>query len=146
MTDPLKSVKDAYYTLLGSGIAVNGTSIPCYIAEGEITSNNAYMVISGIRSDSEQNKHKFIHVVDVDIDIYYVSIPKSADLFSQVDSIAQQIFDKVIISQTETGLNFVGFDLVKMVYYTNTTTQPLELNPERRVIRRTITFRNTITE
>ena len=147
MKDPIKAVKTAYVNLLGTGITVNGSAVPFYIGEGNKADNNFYMVLNTASTQLVLNKHAFIHEVTVDIDIYAKIQNLSADPYSSVDVIAEQIMDAVVISPNSTGLDFSpDFQETSVIKMDATTYQGVEDLGGTKLARRTISFIQTITQ
>lgn len=107
MTDPVKAVKDAYYSLLkDAGLNYNGSAVTANVGAALKADGQYYLVISTAAMQNRPNKHVFTHEVTVDVDIYTKQQLKSENPFAAVDEIAQQVLSAVLPSVGSTGLDY----------------------------------------
>ncbi len=69
MKDPIKFIKNAYFTALDGAITYNGSTIPVYDEEADETGGDYYIIISTIVDADLPNKAKFMNEVEVLIDV-----------------------------------------------------------------------------
>lgn len=142
MKDPIKAIKTAYSTLLGSGISVNGSAVDFYIGESNKAESTHYIVLNTASTQLINNKHTFAHEVTVTLDIYSKMQNLSADPYSSVDVIAEQVMEAVVISPTTTGLDLseTSFQEATVIRMDSTEYAGVEDLGSIKVARRSISF------
>jgi hypothetical protein len=104
MKDPIKFIKNAYFTALDGNITYNGSTIPVYDEEADETGGDYYIIISTIVDADLPNKGKFMNEMEVLIDVVSQNNWR-VDLVKQiVDAITGKILDRIIPSIGTTNL------------------------------------------
>lgn len=104
MKDPIKFIRNAYYTALDGNITYNGSTIPVYDEEADETGGDYYIIISTIVDADLPNKGKFMNEIEVLIDVVSQNNWR-VDLVKQiVDAITAKILDTIIPSIGTTNL------------------------------------------
>jgi hypothetical protein len=104
MKDPIKFIRNAYFTALDGNITYNGSIIPVYDEEADETGGDYYIIISTIVDADLPNKGKFMNEMEVLIDVVSQNNWR-VDLVKQiVDAITGKILDRIIPSIGTTNL------------------------------------------
>jgi hypothetical protein len=104
MKDPIKFIRNAYFTALDGNITYNGSTIPIYDEEADETGGDYYIIISTIVDADLPNKGKFMNEMEVLIDVVSQNNWR-VDLVKQiVDAITAKILDRIIPSIGTTNL------------------------------------------
>jgi hypothetical protein len=104
MKDPIKFIRNAYFTALDGNITYNGSTIPVYDEEADETGGDYYIIISTIVDADLPNKGKFMNEMEVLIDVVSQNNWR-VDLVKQiVDAITGKILDRIIPSIGTTNL------------------------------------------
>jgi hypothetical protein len=104
MKDPIKFIRNAYFTALDGNITYNGSTIPIYDEEADETGGDYYIIISTIVDADLPNKGKFMNEMEVLIDVVSQNNWR-VDLVKQiVDAITGKILDRIIPSIGTTNL------------------------------------------
>jgi hypothetical protein len=104
MKDPIKFIKDAYFTALNGAITYNGSTIPVYDEEADETGGDYYILISTITDADLPNKGKFMNDVEVLIDVVSQNNFRVDLVKTIVDSITTKILNVIIPSIGNTSL------------------------------------------
>ncbi|MFO0089837.1 MAG: hypothetical protein ACK518_03460 [bacterium] len=105
MKDPIKFIKNAYFTALDGVITYNGSTIPVYDEEADETGGDYYIIISTITDADLPNKGKFMNEVEVIIDVVSQNNWR-VDLVKQiVDAITAKVLNTIIPSIGTTNLS-----------------------------------------
>jgi len=146
MKDPIKAIKTAYQTLLNGAVDFSGSPIPCFIGEGNITSNNSYMVISAAKADLIPNKGMFAYSASITIDIISKQKVLLSDPFNPVDVITEGVMQLVLPSITTTGLSINADFQLNSTALDTTNYSVVEDYQANRLMRRQVTFIHNIIE
>ena len=146
MKDPIKAIKTAYQNLLNGAVDFSGSPVPCFIGEGNITSNNSCMIISGVTAKGNRNKAIFSYEVSVTVDIISKQKVLLSDPFNPVDVIAEKAMQLILPTLTTSGLTVDSDFQLQTANFDSSNYQLVEDLQSGRLMRRQITFVHNIIE
>lgn len=146
MKDPIKFIKNAYFTALDGAITYNGSTIPVYDEEADETGGDYYIIISTIVDADLPNKAKFMNEVEVLIDVVSQNNWRVDLVKKIVDAITEKILNTIIPSVNVTSL--AGNTDFQIIDVRKSASQhvPILDTGTKKIVRRLTRFNQTIIE
>lgn len=141
MLDTSNAIRSVYLSKLNGNLSIDGRNVVVYGQMPFDTPGEQYVIISSItETPIEENNHKFITQVDVNIDIF-VEQYRFYDN-SKVDDISNQILNILIPTNTMTDIGDANFEIY-VIRRSASRYLPLE-SGQNFVARKIITLRNFV--
>lgn len=146
MKDPVKFIKDAYYTLLKDNVTYNGSIVAVYDEEADPAGNTYYIIVSTVTDTDQPVKTKFFTDTEIVIDVVTLldyQMPKEKDI---VDVICGKIMNLVLPTPDTTGIADTADFQVISVRRESSNHLPVLDTGTKKVVRRVLRFTQTVVE
>ena len=146
MKDPVKFIKDAYYTLLKDNVTYNGSIIDVYDEEANPAGNTYYIIISTVTNTNNPVKTKFFTDLEVLIDVVTLLDYQMTKQKEIVDIISGKIMNLVLPTKETTGIADTSDFQAISVRCESGNHLPVADTGTKKVVRRILRFSQTIVE
>lgn len=146
MKDPVKFIKDAYYTLLTGAVSYNGSNIPVYDEEANPSGNTYYIIISTVTDTNQAVKTKFFTDTEIIIDVVTLLDYQMTKEKEIVDVICGKIMNLVLPTKETTGIADTADFQAISVRRESSNHLPVADTGTKKVVRRVLRFAQTIVE
>jgi hypothetical protein len=144
--DPVKFIKDAYYTLLDGNVTYNATTIPVYDEEAVPAGNTWYIIISTVTNTNNPVKTKFFTDIEILIDVVTLLDYQMTKEKEIVDVICGKIMNLVLPTKETTGIADTSDFQAISVRCESGNHLPVADTGTKKVVRRVLRFSQTIVE
>lgn len=146
MKDPVKFIKDAYYTLLKDNVTYNGSIIAVYDEEADPAGNTYYIIISTVTDTDQPVKTKFFTDTQIVIDVVTLLDYQMTKQKEIADVICGKIMDLVLPTPDTTGIADTADFQVISVRRESSNHLPVLDTGTKKVVRRILRYTQTVVE
>lgn len=146
MKDPVKYLKDAYYTLLNGNVTYNGSPISVYDEEANPSAGDYYIIVSTVTNTNQAVKTKFFTDLEIVIDVVTLINYQMIKEKEIVDVICGKIMNLVLPTKETTGIADTPDFQAISVRCESGNHLPVADTGTKKVVRRVLRFSQTIVE